>query len=221
MIEAAIFDVDGTLVDSNELHATAWQETFRRFGKEVPFAVLRHQIGKGADQFMPVFWTEEELRRIGREMDAFRDELYRKRYMKQAVPFPLVKQLLERIRQDGKRIALASSSKSQVIDFYMTLLDIRDVVDLRTSADEAAKSKPFPDIFAAALRHLGDIPADRAIAIGDTPYDAEAAGKLGMRSIGVLCGGFPEKELRDAGAVAIYKDPADLWTHYASSPIAG
>ena len=220
MIEAVIFDVDGTLVDSNDLHAAAWQETFRRFGKDVPLAALRHQIGKGADQFMPVFWTEEELSRIGREMDDYRDELYRKRYMERAVPFPKVKQLMERIRQDRKYVALASSSKSHVIDFYMTLLNIRDVVDLRTSADEAAKSKPFPDIFAAALRNLG-APADRAIAIGDTPYDAEAAGSLGMRTIGVLCGGFPEGELRGAGAIAIYKDPADLLTHYASSPIAG
>jgi phosphoglycolate phosphatase-like HAD superfamily hydrolase len=131
-----------------------------------------------------------------------------------------VRDLFERIRRDGKRVALASSAKEDEVKIYKDLANIADLVEEESSADDAARSKPHPDIFAAALARLGDVQPSDAIAIGDTPYDAEAAGKLNIKTIGVLCGGFPEAELRDAGCIAIFNDPADLLARYEQSPLS-
>jgi HAD superfamily hydrolase (TIGR01549 family) len=220
MIKAIIFDIDGTLVNSVDLHAQAWQEAFRKFGREVEFEKVRHQIGKGGDQLMPVFFSEEELARFGKEMEKFRGELFKREYISRVRAFPQVRELFERIRQDGLRIALASSAKEDELKTYKEIARITDLVEEETSADDADKSKPHPDIFEAALAALGDVEAGEAIVIGDTPYDAEAAGKINLRTIGVLCGGFPEAELRAAGCTQIYRDPADLLARYDTSPLA-
>ena len=220
MLKAIIFDIDGTLVDSVDLHARAWQETFRHFGREVEFEKVRHQIGKGGDQLKPVFFSAEELARIGEEMDEFRGDLFKREYISLVRAFPQVRELFQRIRQDGKRIALASSAKQDELKVYKELARITDLVEEETSADDAEKSKPHPDIFEATLAALGDVRADEAIVIGDTPYDAEAAGKINLPTIGVLCGGFPETELRAAGCTHIYRDPADLLARYDASPLA-
>jgi HAD superfamily hydrolase (TIGR01549 family) len=214
MIKAVIFDIDGTLVDSVDLHAQAWKEAFKHFGKDIPFEQVRHQIGKGGDQLMPVFFSKEELDEFGEEMEEYRGELYKRDFLPRVRPFPKVRVLFERIEADGKRIALASSAKEDELATYKKIAHIEDLVEEETSADDAEKSKPHPDIFEAALAQLGDIGAHEVIVVGDTPYDAEAAGKLRLRTIGVLCGGFPEKELRAAGCVNIYRDPADLLAHY-------
>jgi HAD superfamily hydrolase (TIGR01549 family) len=220
MLKAIIFDIDGTLVDSVDLHARAWQEAFRHFGREVEFEQVRHQIGKGGDQLMPVFFSAEELERFGEEMEKFRGDLYKREYISRVRAFPQVRELFERISRDGKRIALASSAKKDELKVYKELARITDLVEEETSADDAEKSKPHPDIFEAALAALGDVQPDEAIVIGDTPYDATAAGKAGLRTIGVLCGGFPEAELRTAGCTDIYRDPADLLARYDASPLA-
>jgi HAD superfamily hydrolase (TIGR01549 family) len=220
MLKAIIFDIDGTLIDSVDLHARAWQETFRHFGREVEFEKVRHQIGKGGDQLMPVFFSEEELARFGEEMEKFRGDLFKREYLPRVRPFPQVRQLFERILSDGKRIALASSAKKDELKAYKELARITDLIEEETSADDAEKSKPHPDIFEAALGALGDVRADEAIVVGDTPYDAEAAGKINLRTLGVLCGGFPEAELRAAGCAGIYRDPAELLARYDASPLA-
>ena len=220
MLKAIIFDIDGTLVDSVDLHARAWQEAFRKFGREVEFERVRHQIGKGGDQLMPVFFSKEELERFGEELEKYRGELYKREYLSEVRAFPQVRELFERIRRDGLRIALASSAKKDELKTYKELARITDLVEEETSADDADKSKPHPDIFEAALASLGDVEADEAIVIGDTPYDAEAAGKIKLRTLGVLCGGFPEAELRAAGCTDIYRDPADLLARYDASPLA-
>ena len=220
MLKAIIFDIDGTLVDSVDLHARAWQETFRHFGREVEFAKVRHQIGKGGDQFMPVFFSAEELGRFGEEMEKFRGDLYKREYISRVRAFPQVRELFERIRRDGTRIALSSSSKQDELKTYKELARITALVEEETSADDAEKSKPHPDIFVAALGSLGDVEAGEARVVGDTPYDAEAAGKIKLRTVGVLCGGFPEAELRAAGCTDIYRDPADLLARYDLSPLA-
>jgi HAD superfamily hydrolase (TIGR01549 family) len=220
MLKAIIFDIDGTLVDSVDLHARAWQESFRKFGREVAFEKVRHQIGKGGDQLMPVFFSAEELERFGEELEKYRGELYKREYLSQVRAFPHVRELFERIRQDGTRIALASSAKKDELKTYKEIARITDLVEEETSADDADKSKPHPDIFEAALAALGDVQAHEAIVIGDTPYDAEAAGKIKLRTIGVLCGGFPEAELRAAGCASIFRDPADLLARFDTSPLA-
>ena len=221
MIRAAIFDLDGTLVDSNELHVQAWQETFRHFGKEIPLKELRRQIGKGGDQYLPEFLTEREMREFGKQADEFRGEIFKKKYLARVRPFPRVRELFERLRGEGKKIALASSGKADEVAHYRKLLEVDDLVDSQTTMDEVAHSKPKADVFIAALRTLGNLPAEEAIAIGDTPYDVEAAKKINLRTIALLCGGFPEAELRAEGAVAIFRDPADLLERYYQSPLAG
>ena len=220
MIEVVIFDIDGTLVDSVDFHAEAWQRAFRQFGREVAFADVRRQIGKGGDQLMPVFFSEEELARFGDEMEKWRGDLYKREYLPRVRGFPAVRELFLRVRQDGKRIALASSAKEDELGAYKRIARIEDLVEEETSADDAERSKPHPDIFEAALARLGEVAHDRIVVVGDTPYDAEAAGKAGLRTVGVLCGGFPEADLRAAGSVRIYRDPADLLARYDSSPLA-
>ena len=214
MIKAVIFDIDGTLVDSVDLHAQAWKEAFKHYGKDIPFQQVRHQIGKGGDQLMPVFFSRDELEEFGEEMEEYRSELYRRDFLPRVRPFPKVRELFERIKADDKRIALASSAKKEELAVYKSVARIEDLVEEETSADDADKSKPHPDIFQAALKQLGDVAAAEVVVVGDTPYDAEAAGKLRLRTLGVLAGGFPERELRAAGCIAIYDDPADLLARY-------
>jgi len=221
MIRAAIFDLDGTLVDSNDLHVQAWQETFRHFGKEIPEERIREQIGKGGDQYLPVFLNERELREFGKQADELRGEIFKKKYLAKVRPFPRVRELLERVRSEGKKVALASSGKEDEVAHYQKLAGIEGLVDSQTSADDVAQSKPKADVFIAALRKLGHLAPEEAIAIGDTPYDLEAAKKVNLATIALLCGGFPEDELGDAGAVAIFRDPADLLERYYQSPLAG
>lgn len=221
MIRAAIFDLDGTLVDSNDLHVQAWQETFRHFGKEIPVERLREQIGKGGDQYLPVFLDEREMREFGKQADELRGEIFKKKYLAKVRPFSRVRELLERVRSEGKKVVLTSSGKEDEVAHYQKLAGIEGLVDSQTSADDVAQSKPKADVFIAALRKLGHLAPEEAIAIGDTPYDLEAAKKVNLATIALLCGGFPEDELRDAGAVAIFHDPADLLERYYQSPLAG
>lgn len=220
MLKAVIFDVDGTLVDTNDLHVRAWVDTFQHFGVEGPFDDLRQHLGKGADQLMPVFVSRDVLQEKAREIEAFRSEIYAMGYLPQACGFRDVRPLLARIRADGKKVALASSGKRAEIQRYMEVTGIEDLVDAVTTSEEAEYSKPAPDIFEAALDALTPLRPEQALVVGDTPYDAEAARKAGMRAVGVLCGGFDEAELRKAGCVAVYRDPAHLLREYERSPLA-
>jgi len=219
MARAVIFDVDGTLVDSVDLHARAWQDAFREYGREAPFEDVRYQIGKGGDQLMPVFLPVDDLRLFGAEMQKRRTRIYRERYIGQVRAFPCVRSLLERIKRDGKLIALASSADAEDFQHNLELLGIGDLIDGATSSGDAARSKPFPDIFEAALSKLDGVRAGDAVAVGDTHYDAEAASQIGLRIVGFLCGGFPEDDLRGAGCVEIWRDPADLLANYERSAV--
>jgi HAD superfamily hydrolase (TIGR01549 family) len=220
VVKAVIFDIDGTLIDSVDLHARAWHEAFAHFGKQFDFERVRYQIGKGGDQLLPVFLSEYEIEKFGDELTEYRGELFKREYLPRIVAFPRVRELFERILNEGKRVALASSAKKDELSEYKRIANIEDLVEEEASADDAEKSKPHPDIFEAALAELGDIEPSDAIVIGDTPYDAEAARKAGVRTIGVLSGGFPEEDLREAGCVRIYKDAADLLANYDTSPLA-
>ncbi len=218
-LQGVIFDIDGTLVNSVDLHAKAWQEALRKFGHEVDFARVRSQIGKGGDQLLPVFLTGDELDRIGEDLEKYRSDLFKQRYLARVSAFPGVRALFERIVADGRRIALASSAKGDELEHYKRITNIGDLIATATSSDDAERSKPHPDIFEAALDRLG-VTAEAAAVVGDSPYDAEAAGKLDLRTIGLLCGGFADADLRDAGCVAIFRDPQDLLARYDRSPLA-
>jgi HAD superfamily hydrolase (TIGR01549 family) len=220
IITAVIFDIDGTLVDSVDLHAAAWQAAFERFGKKISFAEVRRQIGKGGDQLMPVFLSRQELEKVGEELEQWRGELFKKEFLPRVKAFPGVRQLFQRIRQHNKRIALASSAKEDELKIYKTIAGIDDLVEAETSADDAEKSKPHPDIFQAALAQLGEITPAEVLVVGDTPYDAQAAGKASLRTIGVMSGGWSEDDLRQAGCMAIYRNPLDLLSRFGDSPIS-
>jgi HAD superfamily hydrolase (TIGR01509 family) len=205
-------------VDSVDLHAEAWQRALAEFGKEVPFEKVRSQIGKGGDQLLPVFFSDEELERIEKEISDYRSNLFKKEYLPRVTKFPGGRELILRLLQEGKKVALASSAKGDELDSYKQIAEIDDLIETETSKDDAEKSKPHPDIFEAALEKLGHPPSNESIVIGDTPYDIEAAYKAGLRTIAVRCGGFPEETLN--GAVAIYDGPADLLALYEQSPLA-
>ena len=214
MIKAIIFDVDGTLVDTVAIHAKAWQEAFRDHGHEIGFDQLRGQIGKGGDQLMPVFLSPSEVEKEGKSIDERRAQILKDRYLDGIKAFSGVRDLFKRLRSDGVHIVLASSAKGDDLATYKAKADIADIVEEETSSDDAERSKPAGDIFQAALDRIGGIDLKDVVVVGDTPYDAIAAGKVGLRTIGVLCGGFPEKDLRDAGCIAIFRDPADLLARY-------
>ena len=215
--QAAIFDIDGTLLDSVDLHAEAWRQIFVRYDRDIAFDEVRSQIGKGGDQLMPVFFSEEELERFGKEMEKARGELFKKDFIQKVRPFPGVRELFERMKDDGLKLGLASSAKRDEMEHYAKLLKIDDLIEAGASSDDAENSKPHPDIFQAALKKLGNLKGEETLGIGDTPYDSEAAGKIGIKTLGMLCGGFPEADLRKAGAIEVYRDPADLLERYKES----
>lgn len=213
MLDAIIFDVDGTLVDTVDYHAEAWERAFAQFGHSIEVAAIRVQIGKGGDQLMPVFLSKDEVERTGTAIEAWRKDLFTREYLPRVVGFPDVRALFDRLIADGRKVALASSAKGDELQAYKKAAGIADIDMVETSSDDAEKSKPHPDIFEAALGRL-ELPPDRCVVVGDTPYDAEAAYKAGLATIGLLCGGFPEADIRGGGATAIFADPADLLRNY-------
>lgn len=216
---AVLFDVDGTLVDTNELHAVAWRESFRHFGHDVSLETIRTQIGKGGDNLIPTLLPD--IPDSEREaIDAWRGDLFKRDYLPSAMPFPGVRDLFERLMEDEIRIVLASSSSKEEVRFHLDLIAAEDLVAAFTSKDDVESSKPCPDIFEAALAKVAPTPPEAVVVVGDSPWDMKAAARAGLRSIGFLSGGFTEDELRAEGAIACYRDPAHLLARYGDSPFA-
>ena len=212
MIEAVIFDVDGTLIDSVDFHAESWERAFARHGHDIGFSALRAQIGKGGDQLMPEFLSDAEVNSTGASIERERGTIFKENYLDRVKGFPGCADLFRALRKRGLRIALASSATTAELEAYKAIADVDGLTDVQTSSDDAQRSKPHPDVFLAALGLL-ELAPDRALVVGDTPYDAEAARKAGIASVGVLCGGFTEADIRSGGAARVYRDPADLLAH--------
>ena len=221
MPKAVIFDVDGTLIDSNDLHTECWLETFQHFGLHFTYDQVRGQIGKGGDQLLPALLSAGILEQQRDAIASFRADLFTRTYMSRVRPFPLVKELFERIRADGAEIVLASSGLQVEVDQHVETLGISELISAATTSDDAESSKPEPDIFLAALKRLPAEARSDVWVVGDSPYDAEAARKAGLRTIGLLCGGFSESVLRSAGCMAIFESPQHLLANYNTSPLAG
>lgn len=219
-MRAVLFDVDGTLVDSVDSHAIAWQEAFAAFGHEIELRRIRNQIGKGGDELIPVFLTASERRRHAREIEAYRLATFRAKYLPKIAPFAQVRALFARLRKDGWKLALASSSNRDDLTFFIKRLGVGAMLDVVTTTEDAHRSKPKPDIFLAAKTRLQSVDASSCIVVGDSPYDHIAARRAGMISIGLLSGGFPGSRLRAAGAAEIYHDVADLLLRYRTSLFA-
>ena len=220
MTKAVIFDIDGTLIDTVDLHASAWVEALKHFGFDIAFEDMRSQIGKGGDQILHGLLPPDVIEQRGEEIKDFRGELFKRDYLAKARPFPGVRNLFERIRASGRRAVLASSGTGEEVEQYKEIAGIADLIDSATSSDDADRSKPFPDIFQAALAKLSPLRPEEAVVVGDTPYDAEAARNAGVKTVGVLSGGFTEQALREAGCIAVYRDAEDLVRNYETSPLA-
>ena len=221
MTEAVIFDIDGTLVDSVDLHAKAWQEAFQQFGHEIPFDAIRSQIGKGGDQLLPEFLDLDELDSKGEQIEEFRGKLFKEKYLPQVKAFPGVRSLFEKIKANGQKLALASSAKKDELGVYERIAKIEDLVQIETSSSDVEKSKPHPDIFEVAIQRLkAPVSRENIIVVGDSPHDAEAAARAKLKTVGVLCGGFSERVLREAGCIATYSGPEELLHRYDESPLA-
>ena len=217
MLKAVLCDIDGTLLDSNAFHAESWQRTFAQFGFPAGFQAIVKQIGKGSEYMLPAFIPEDKLAGIEKEVKAFRKQLFHREYIDRVVPFADARRLLERMRQEGLRIAVATSSEKEDLEAFKTVLKIHDLIEEDATADDADKAKPEPDIFLAALERL-DVKPEEALALGDTPWDVEAARKAGVSTVAVQSGGWAREQLLEAGAIAVFYDVADIVRNFESSP---
>lgn len=214
MIKAIIFDLDGTLVDSVKYHAKAWVKAFKEYGYDFSQETLSQQIGKGSEFIVGEMLSSEEAEKLHSDIAEYRKQYYQDNLLEKVQPFPKVKELFKTIKGDNIKIVLASSARTDTIEHYKKLLNIEDLIDGATSTDDVEKSKPEPDIFTSALAKLDNIKPEEVIVVGDSPYDAIAANKVNLTTIGLLGGGFSAETLTDAGCVAIYQDPVDLLAHY-------
>ncbi len=209
LIKAVLCDIDGTLVESNWLHAQAWQEAFAEMGISVDRETVRRQIGKGGDELIPVFVPWWRRAAVAEPLKVLRAHVFESEYMGKVQPLPGARMFLEALKERGIRVGLASSASKRDLLRYKELVGIEEVVDTETSASDTEKAKPHPDIFSAALGRLG-LKASEVLAIGDTPYDAEAAGLAGIGTVGVETGGWTREELLEAGCLEVYTSVDEL-----------
>jgi HAD superfamily hydrolase (TIGR01509 family) len=216
-VRGVIFDVDGTLVDSNDAHARAWEEAFREAGYPVPFEKIRPLIGMGGDKLVPALtgWSKDDPRveKLGRR----RGEIFRERHLPQIRPFPRTRELLAAMREAGLKLAVATSAEKAELEPLLEHAGASDLIEHKASSDDAESSKPDPDIVQAALRRLG-LPKSAVVMIGDTPYDVEAATRAGIPIIAFRSGGWDDESLK--GAREIYDGPADLLAQLPKSIIS-
>lgn len=213
----AILDVDGTLIDSNDAHALSWVDVGAETDHPIEFDRVRWMIGMGGDKVLPQLTGLHENSEAGKRILDRRGEIFRDKYLPQLQPFPMTRELLERMRADGYELIVASSASEEDLHALLDQAGIRDLISERTSSDDAENSKPEPDIVVAALHRAAATP-DQAIMLGDTPYDIEAARSAGVEVVALLCGGWSPRDL--AGAAALYDAPADLLEHFSRSPFA-
>ena len=216
-IRGVIFDIDGTLINSNDAHARAWVQALAQFDIYVPFPEVRRLIGMGGDKLLPAIGHIEEDSRLGQKISERRSQIFSREYLPHLHAFPKSRELLTKIRDSGMALAVASSAKKEELEPFLRLANVLDLIEGATSSADAESSKPDPDIVQAALRKL-ELDPGRVLMIGDTPYDIEAASRAGMGTIAFRCGGRSDHDL--SGALAIYDGPSDLLAQFDASPLA-
>jgi len=215
-LEGVLLDVDGTLVDSNDAHARAWSDALAEFGRSVPTDVIRPLIGMGSDKLLPALGLDPESPDT-KAMAERRGAILFERYVPQLRPTRGAKELVARLRKEGLALVVATSARKEELEAILQQTGLDDLLEKRTSADDAESSKPDPDIVQAALKR-GKLAPEATILLGDTPYDVEAAARAGVDAVALLCGGWDAASL--SGAVAIYENPSDLLNHFTASPFA-
>lgn len=216
-VRAVLFDVDGTLVDSNDAHAHAWVKAFVESKVRVDFDAVRCSIGMGGDKLMPKVSGIEEQTPLGTRVSNRRREIFASEYLPTLQPFRDAGRLVRAIQSQGLKAVAASSARREELEPLLRIADATALLGDSTSSDDAEQSKPDPDIIRAALKKAG-VAGNAALMIGDTPYDVEAARHAGVAMIAFRCGGWSEEALH--GAVAIYDGPWDLLAQLGTSPVA-
>ena len=206
MAQAALLDVDGTLVDSNYQHALAWYRAFRRSGIVLPLWRIHRHVGMGGDQLVPALAGDDVDEARGDEIRELRGEAYAE-LIEEIEPLEGARELIVDLKGRGLTVVLASSSPQDELDRYLDLLDARELADGWTTDDDVQATKPEPDLVQAALEKAG---TDDGLMVGDTPWDIEAARKAGVETVCLVTGGFSEQELRETGAAAVFESMGDL-----------
>jgi HAD superfamily hydrolase (TIGR01549 family) len=212
---AAILDIDGTLVDSNYFHTIAWYRAMREHGQTLPMWRIHRAIGMGGDQMIAALLGDDVEERQG---DDIRDS-EKERYMAlidEVQPLEGARGLIEDLKDSGHRVVLASSAKPEEVEHYLDLLDARDLADAWTTSGDVERTKPAPDLVNAALEKIGGGPA---VMVGDSVYDAEAAGNAGIETVAVLTGGFSDSELLKAGARIVFGSIVELREGLSWTPL--
>lgn len=218
-VRGAILDVDGTVVDSNDAHAHAWVRAFEEGGHDIRFEQVRPLIGMGGDKIIPQLTGLDPNGASGKLISERRRDIFAQDYLPLLRPTSGSRHLVLALKDRGVRVVVASSAEQRELQALLEEAQVEDLVEHAVSKDEAGgHSKPDSDAVAAALDFLG-MPPDEVVMIGDTPYDIEAAAKLGIGTIALRCGGFSSQDLADA--IAVYDDPQDLTNDLDQSPIAG
>ncbi|HEV2633599.1 MAG TPA: HAD family hydrolase [Actinocrinis sp.] len=215
---AVLFDVDGTLIDSNYLHTVTWWEALHQNGHTVPMALVHRSIGMGTDQLLDHVLGEDRDRDETETLDAAHQALYG-RYWPSLVPFAGAAHLLRACAARGWTVVLASSASQRELDVLRKVLDADDAIAAATNSDDVDTSKPAPDLVSEALKKVGADSA-RSFLVGDTVWDVQAAARAGVRCLAVQSGGFSRDELLTAGAAEVYEDVATLLAHLDDSLLA-
>jgi HAD superfamily hydrolase (TIGR01509 family) len=216
-VTAVLFDVDGTLVDSNYLHAVTWWEAFSQAGYDVAMADIHRAIGMGSDQMLDKLLPSDRDTGQDDSLRTAHSALY-SAYWARLRPLRRAADLLRACKKHGLTVVLASSADEPEFNALRAALDAEDAIDAATFSGEVERSKPAPDLVQVALDKAG-VSADEAVFVGDTVWDVHAARKAGVRCVCLLSGGISRGELADAGANDVYDDPADLLSHFPGALI--
>ena len=215
-VEAALLDVDGTLIDSNYHHALAWYRAFRRHDIVLPLWRIHRAVGMGGDQLVPSLVGPKLDEEQGDDIRAARDEIYTGGLIDEVAPLEGGHKLIVELKDRGLRVVLASSSPRNELERYLDLLDARELADAWTTKDDVEATKPEPDLILAAL---GKATTENAVMVGDTPWDVEAATKAGVETLCVITGGWSKQELREAGAIAVFESVDELRRRLDETPL--
>ncbi|WP_020134837.1 HAD family hydrolase [Streptomyces sp. 351MFTsu5.1] len=218
MERAAVFDVDGTLVDTNHLHVTTWWEALRQAGHQVPMHAVHRAIGLGSEDLVAHLLGDDRDKDQDAELSAAHKALYGQ-YFDRLPALRDAGRLLRRLDHEGWRVVLATSAGGAELSALRRAIDADDAILATASADDVEQGKPAPEPVEHALE-LAGVPAGNAVFVGDTVWDMRAGSRAGVRCVGVLCGGIPRADLEEAGAQAVYDDPAHLLADLADSFLA-
>jgi HAD superfamily hydrolase (TIGR01509 family) len=217
-LRGVLLDVDGTLLDSNGAHASAWADVLSDAGYNIRPEHVRPLVGMGGDKVVPILTGFDHESPQGKRFSDQKKAVFEREYLPRLEPTPGARALLEQMLREGLTLVIATSAGPDELRGLLDRAGVADLVHETTSAGDANSSKPDPDILGAALRK-GALKADDVVMIGDTPYDIAAAAKIGVPTIALRCGGWWD-DLALGGAVAIYNDPADLVACYDESPLS-